>query len=219
MRHRIPLRLSIIPTNYRISPLVIPSRINSPSAFPQRSLFPSPTSRATPLRAEAAGGGGGGRGGVKLKQALRTLACGALWKHKTERSGVWEGPTLGSVPAGPTEVVPAEMLGLLSSNGRTQRQGRGERGFCQALAPASASGMLDDGHGGPAKPCASPALPRPHKGPQPASRSFLTCAWRPTLRTHSATGRSPALQERLQEDATAPRALTAPTPPPPGTPG
>ncbi|XP_059003096.1 ubiquitin carboxyl-terminal hydrolase isozyme L5 isoform X1 [Mustela lutreola] len=110
------------------------------------------------------------------------------------------------------------MLGPLSSNGRTQRQGGGERGFCQALAPASASGMLDDGHGGPAKPCASPALPRPHKGPQPASRSFLTCAWRPTLRTHSATGRSPALQERRQEDATAHGRLTAPTPRPPGTP-
>ncbi|XP_047560242.1 ubiquitin carboxyl-terminal hydrolase isozyme L5 isoform X2 [Lutra lutra] len=111
------------------------------------------------------------------------------------------------------------MLVPLSSHGRTQRQGWGERRFCQAFAPASASGMLDDGHGGPAKPCASPGLLRPHKGPQPASRSFLTCAWRPTLRTHSATGRSPALQERRQEDATAPRALTAPTPPPPGTPG
>lgn len=183
---------SIIPTNYRTDlPLVIPSRTNSPSVSPQRFLFPNPKSGATPLGAEAAGGGGG-RGGVKLKQALRTLACGKLCEHKTERCGIWEGPTLGSERAGPSEAVPAEMLLPLSSNGRTQRQGGGERWFGEVFALASAAGMLDEGHGGSAKPCASPGQLRPHKGPQPASRSFLTYAWRPTLRTRSATGRSPA---------------------------
>ncbi|XP_077934476.1 ubiquitin carboxyl-terminal hydrolase isozyme L5 isoform X2 [Halichoerus grypus] len=84
------------------------------------------------------------------------------------------------------------MLLPLSSNGRTQRQGGGERWFGEVFALASAAGMLDEGHGGSAKPCASPGQLRPHKGPQPASRSFLTYAWRPTLRTRSATGRSPA---------------------------
>ncbi|XP_039113413.1 ubiquitin carboxyl-terminal hydrolase isozyme L5 isoform X2 [Hyaena hyaena] len=109
-----------------------------------------------------------------------------------ERSGIWDGPTLGRVPAPPSEVTDTAMLVPLPSKGRTRRQGCGERWFGEVFAPASVAGMRDEGHGGSAKPCASTGPLRPHKGPQPASRSFLTCACRPTLRTRPATERSPA---------------------------
>lgn len=191
LKHRIPLHLSVISTNYRSFSSRHPSRINSPSVFPQRSLFPNPKSGATPLGAEAAGEGGG-RGGVKLKQALRTPACGTLRKHKTERSGIWEGPTLGSVRSGLSEVVPAEVLVPPSTNGRTQRQGGGERWFGEVFAPASVARMLDEGHGGSAKPCASPEPLRPHKGPPAGLPQFPHLCLAADLRTRSTTGRSPA---------------------------
>ncbi|XP_042832946.1 ubiquitin carboxyl-terminal hydrolase isozyme L5 isoform X2 [Panthera tigris] len=134
-------------------------------------------------------------------------------------SGIREGPTLGSVSAWASEVVPTAMLVSLPNKGRTRRQGGGERWFGEVFAPASVAGMRDEGHGGSAKPCASPGPLRPHKGPQSASRSFLTCACRPTLRTRSATGRSPARRGKTTRSSCTPLAVTAPTPPPPGPAG
>ncbi|XP_053764958.1 ubiquitin carboxyl-terminal hydrolase isozyme L5 isoform X1 [Panthera pardus] len=111
------------------------------------------------------------------------------------------------------------MLVSLPSKGGTRRQGGGERWFGEVFAPASVAGMRDEGHGGSAKPRASPGPLRPHKGPQSASRSFLTCACRPTLRTRSATGRSPARRGKTTRSSCTPLAVTAPTPPPPGPAG
>ncbi|KAL4828361.1 hypothetical protein H8958_011567 [Nasalis larvatus] len=105
--HRIPFHQSSSPMDCRtdLSPLPrIPSVINSP-CLPTKILLPKPRSRATPLRAEAAGGGE--RGGVK--QALSTSACG----ERCRQAGavrLRKGPTLRNGPARPSEDVPTAML-------------------------------------------------------------------------------------------------------------
>ncbi|XP_045665525.1 ubiquitin carboxyl-terminal hydrolase isozyme L5 isoform X1 [Ursus americanus] len=56
------------------------------------------------------------------------------------------------------------------------------------------------------------------KGPQPASRSFLTCAWRPTSELAAPPGEALRGAWRQQKAPPIPRTVTAPTPPPAGTP-
>lgn len=55
------------------------------------------------------------------------------------------------------------------------------------------------------------------KGPQPASRSFLTCAWRPTSELAAPPGEALRGAWRQQKAPPIPRTVTAPTPPPAGT--
>lgn len=81
--------LSAPPTTGRIvsCPSSFPPGQISSSVFSQRSFFPKPRGRATPLGAAAAGGGkGGGEGGGGGKRAPGTPACGKLRKYKRERS-------------------------------------------------------------------------------------------------------------------------------------
>lgn len=83
LRHRIPLHLSIISTNYRSFSSRHPSRINSPSVFPQRSLFPNPKSGATPL-------GRRSRGRRRRKRRSKAKAGppdAGLWKAKEAQDG------------------------------------------------------------------------------------------------------------------------------------
>ena len=141
-----------------------------PSVFSQRSFFPKPKGRATPLGAAAAAGGGkgGGEGRGGGKRAPGTPACGKLRKYKWERSRLREGPGPAEVPVQPPR-PPGHGGG--AGDGSAQRLLRPRPQGCGVRATED-----------------RPDLARPRrrsdrtKGPgQPAARGVLTCARRPTL--------------------------------------
>lgn len=154
-----------------INPALPPPDCRARLPPPRRSFFPNPDpGNASGQRTEGSGrrrgGGGGGR------RALWTPACAST---RRGRPGA-QGPPSG-------RPGPAEPERPRRGAGSARRPGRGGGGRGRRrVGSDSAAEMPGEAPGGPAGARAPSGPPRPHKGPPPASRRFLTCAQRPALR-------------------------------------